>query len=1069
MSNPLSKPLEVNDFSGGITDNPVEARPTQYEQADNLLINDNKELVGRPGSILFDSGDAQLPAGTYRVQGLINYKRDTTLFGVANGKLYRYTGTTWSELVGPSSVKALPSATSTQHISHAEWRGHLLMTSEAQDRPIKVYPDESNTYRLRTAGLPTPVGVANYDEASLRSDLYFDAGVIRADLLRHLNNVDIPMISYTKKHRAADSVAVAAITFLSTITTDEQLFTVVHELLQAYSLHHQNYKRVGTVHYAEVPLYTYMQSSDLELVSTAKPTTIVEAAQRLQDISRVMQQHYEFIGIHSTPDYMLGFFDAIGLADGPLIEFNWQALFDAANQFKSNYTSHLARAGGLAWGHALADAVNTIGSANATNGSTLRDLLFELGNEYEDHVRDQGGNFHNPTDPASSVRLSQNLSTSAGLATNPPYIAYFGGVGVGQISASINFLNELYSKFNAHVEEGSTDAGAGHPHTFPTAGEQNLWSLSGALPSLASYNYAFVYKYEYQVRGTTYIDRSAPLYVAASQVIATTYQGLSISNLPVLANTGTTHYDTTNIDLEIYRTTNGGTTYYLVDTVDNGTTSYTDNVKDTDLVTRERLYTTGGVVENDPAPRCKYLHVVANTGYYANLLADDGEELPYRIRQSIQNDIDSCPLDFFVDLPDAVEGVSSAREIPITGTRNTLYRLEGIFDEQGRGAITPVPIASSIGVEGPYSYVQIESGTIFAGSDGFYFTDAYQIVKLSDAWNTRYAQLISTEARRKSIKGVYDRLRHRVWYSACLNDGSGEADTSFILDLRQGLTLNAAWTTASGTSYSPSCMVIWQDSILRGHKSGYVFKHVDGTFTDPAVDTGVTPSSWMTEAIAYLYKGPSFDFGSTMFRSWVPDVTFKLKDEGNMALEPISINDLGRSTKYLKGLRRNTTLVWGDPLAIWGSGYVIWDPTGGAVNEKRRFPAGGLRCANKQLGLRSTQVVLMNTASYGQVTVDFSSKTATFVDNTKVWPTDFAGYIIAFANDDFVTEFTITARGSATEITFSDPSGDAPADGVYDFEVRGLPKNAGFRLLSYCLHYTPLSQSQSDARGDTGV
>ena len=59
---------EIDDFSGGVTDNYLEADPKSCQKADNLLIDEHRELFQRPGLGQFDTFTGQ-PAGNQRIDG----------------------------------------------------------------------------------------------------------------------------------------------------------------------------------------------------------------------------------------------------------------------------------------------------------------------------------------------------------------------------------------------------------------------------------------------------------------------------------------------------------------------------------------------------------------------------------------------------------------------------------------------------------------------------------------------------------------------------------------------------------------------------------------------------------------------------------------------------------------------------------------------------------------------------------------------------------------------------------------------------------------------------------------
>src|SRR5690606_6370901 len=153
---------------------------------------------------------------------------------------------------------------------------------------------------------------------------------------------------------------------------------------------------------------------------------------------------------------------------------------------------------------------------------------------------------------------------------------------------------------------------------------------------------------------------------------------ISFSNLPSVTNGSSDNYDTSGIKIEVYRSINGGQTAYFVGEIANGTTSFTDTALDSELEKRKSVYTTGGVVDNDPPPIAKVIHINRGFGYYGNLKVGD-EYFPNRIAQSIAEDLDSVPESFFVDLPLPVIGISSTPRDVVAWTKAGTYRLEGTF------------------------------------------------------------------------------------------------------------------------------------------------------------------------------------------------------------------------------------------------------------------------------------------------------------------------------------------------------------------------------------------------------
>lgn len=331
----------------------------------------------------------------------------------------------------------------------------------------------------------------------------------------------------------------------------------------------------------------------------------------------------------------------------------------------------------------------------------------------------------------------------------------------------------------------------------------NAFTATGG--SGANYIYALVCKYEYTVGGITYIDRSRPItkeFTGIGSATAADNPGITVGSIDVIENASGEHYDTPNIDIEIYRTQNNGTVLYLVGTVDNGVTSFSDTTTDNDLISNEVIYTEGGVVENDRPPKCKYTHGTSDFVYWANgtevsVTGVDLETLAQRVWQSKRGDPDSVPASFYADLESPVTAISSVRSIPIVFTENATYRLDGFFDNLGRGGIIPKKISDSVGCVSHNSCVQTVEGVFFAGTDGFYYTDGYQVIGLSDKFRESYEALVSTGLKKKRIYGALNLNEQQVLWTVWKNTSEpydNDCAQIYCLDLR----LKAFTTWSSG-------------------------------------------------------------------------------------------------------------------------------------------------------------------------------------------------------------------------------------------------------------------------------
>ena len=143
----------VDDFSGGITDYILDAKPNQSATLENFLINPNKKPESPPGSQVFDALMYQIPDGNVRVCGVFA-SQEPNLFISSSRRIWRPNTTAFAELVGPSSNPAFSSGTTSDFTAWAEWNEHIYATNSSMAKPIKIYKDGSNVYQVRTAGMP---------------------------------------------------------------------------------------------------------------------------------------------------------------------------------------------------------------------------------------------------------------------------------------------------------------------------------------------------------------------------------------------------------------------------------------------------------------------------------------------------------------------------------------------------------------------------------------------------------------------------------------------------------------------------------------------------------------------------------------------------------------------------------------------------------------------------------------------------------------------------------------------------------------------------------------------------
>jgi hypothetical protein len=647
------------------------------------------------------------------------------------------------------------------------------------------------------------------------------------------------------------------------------------------------------------------------------------------------------------------------------------------------------------------------------------------------------------------------------------------GVGTTNYSSYATWNNHLFVANDSYQV----------PSKIYMDGSSNLQLRTAGMPALASsptitptantgksFLYRFIYYYTYTVGTVTFEDFGPTTEVLVSNADAPNTNKNAITAIPVLANSTTFNYDTTNVKVKIYRTENQGTAFYYVNQVSNGTTTYDDVMSDATLVTHEPLYTEGGVVDNDPPPPCKFVHVTEdNVGVYANI-KEGSQILSNRVRFSIPGDIDSAPASFFEDTDQEITGLSSFRSRTIVLCQYAVYRFEGYFDEQGNGSVQKTKISDTAGCVSGGGVVKTLEGVFWAGNDGFYYTDGLTVLKISeDIDETTYKDLVSSATKKARIVGKYDTKNRRVYWTVTTADGT-ENNGLFILDLKWGISPNMPFTTASGegTSFRPTCIEFENTDLLRGDSRGYVFRHQDVHTTDPLVDTSLAASAWFEKTIIWNYKSCAMNFGTNYVRKLVTRIVAVLKNITNVSVQINTINDDGRKISSLKPIRFRGNVTWGDSDVVWGDQQLSWD-FDGLIIQQRRMPAGSLRCSYKQIEITNAFVDIVNSDVIGLITVDSAAKTAT-LESAAVsdWPTQAVDYYIAFEQDGYSREFQVLTR-SADTITFLDAGNNCPSGGGIQWVLRGYPKGEVLNLLSYTLDYTLFGKSQDNFKvGEDG-
>lgn len=568
-----------------------------------------------------------------------------------------------------------------------------------------------------------------------------------------------------------------------------------------------------------------------------------------------------------------------------------------------------------------------------------------------------------------------------------------------------------------------------------------------------TYLYKLAYKRNYTTGpgdSTTFIDVGKPcLPIEVKSNAIGPGNTVTLNNIPTLVNTSETNWEP-SIKVQIYRTVNNGTVYFLVGEIANGVTSFVDDATDAEIETSEVLYTTGGVVDNDPPPPCRSIHIRNDIAYYGNVIESDGTNR-FRLRQSVPGDIDSVPETFYVDVDDEIVQVSSTKNNVIILCTQNAYRVDGFFDELGRGGMTVERISDTAGCISNQCAVQALDGVIWLGKDAVYYTDGFRVIKLNQDYNKTYKTFTLNDSHNLKFQGKYDKVKNRIWWTIQGPDSS-DLNKCYVLDLNWGVRDNATFTTISGDSFVPCAIEFINGDMIRCTQYGHILVHKDSLFVDPKVDPLVFASSWINETIIYTLETCSYNFGTSATRKYVTQANVTCESTTNLALQIVSNNDDNRVVANLLPIRYRGNIVWGEPDVYWGDHTLEWNRQG-LIHEKRLMPAKSLRCNFKSLKFTNAKVAIVSSDVIGTASIDKVFKTVTLTNLSSYdWPSKAVGYYISFESDNYVNEYLIVQRTNDV-LVYQDALNTSQSAPNQNWVIRGKPQGETLNLLNFSIVY----------------
>lgn len=594
--------------------------------------------------------------------------------------------------------------------------------------------------------------------------------------------------------------------------------------------------------------------------------------------------------------------------------------------------------------------------------------------------------------------------------------------------------------------------------------------------STYTYIYAFHYYYEFtDYDGTVYAENGPVTYLTATAGGAIAAGGAADMNLSVLTalvNTSSTNYDvTTAMKIRIGRTVNNGSTFYFLADVNNGTTTYTDATTDALLDDNATMYTEGGVLEyTQPPTGSKFVTQVNNFFWYATTRS---------LTHSIQGAPGACPAEYIQPTDQQVRGLSSTISFPILLCDQSIYRVDGVFDEFGDGGFDLREIHPTAGCVANRSIVRIPGGLVWAGNGGFYFTDGQQVTKISQSIEDSY-KLFKNE----SITGAFDSLRNIVFWTISSGNADNIApnDKIIALHLNFGISTSSVFTTlGSENNVYPNCLAYtdsqdvattYRGKLLIGEARGYLLIDESANFSDDYVDTDVYPTAFKLKTIMYRYESCALDFGTDASRKYCEQLSAVINQQTETAVQFLSRRDDGGAWGTFSEIRKDGALVWGLTEMGWNDSTDARDPGWNSlpiVDGMRHFPAGTLRSMRRQIGLTNSLTWIAKSDDKGTATTDTTFKYVDLNDSAEKWPDDCEDYQILFSGDSYTAFFTVKERISDTRIKVIDPYGTLPSGSTLAWQMRGYRKGERISIESYTVHFSDDSQTMTPSRGTTGL
>ena len=575
----------------------------------------------------------------------------------------------------------------------------------------------------------------------------------------------------------------------------------------------------------------------------------------------------------------------------------------------------------------------------------------------------------------------------------------------------------------------------------------------------ASYLYAFVRCCEYDVQDSTFIDFSDSVVVQITDGpdFDTLGESVDITGITPLVSPPGINYDEANVDVKVYRTTNGGTTFYEIGVIPNGQTTFTDGQPDTSIINNPIIFNQDSAITYDPAPPSKYIEIINDVAWYAHTKID-GVIQKNRLYQSLPSDPDTVPRDFFIEFKGEINGLSNYDIYPIVSTITregecTLWRVEGVLDEQGRNILQARVIIETVASINNNSFVKGKNGLYFFGTDGVYRTDGIRAQKLSEKWDDTYCRITETDRQKKNVYGTYDKFRDKVYWGVTNTPGFENNNEVLVFKER---TNTFSWWKNDNCLGSTSLIVKEKDGLIRADEFGHVMSHHEFYYGDALPDPDEPDTSqWLIKHIPWRIRSVEIDGGDCHTDKWYTKIQLQGKPTTNVTLGINSYDNGCKTPKNLKDVQFKYSDGWCAEDVPWCS--EPWcEGSDCYMYETRRFACGKLRSKTKCIELFRQQEVLEcsipgDNATFASVNADPDGIAKISQANFIKYGQDALGMVLTIEDNEYV----VTSQDGGT-FCVDDPD-NVLSSGVQEYQLTGYELNQRFCLSCISMTYCVLS------------